>query len=80
MKTITMDLKTYEDELLITKERLLEEFDKGAKANEKRIKPLLDYLRKVIFPNHVYCTKPPLVLEVLDYRKLKQLLDEIDEH
>lgn len=48
MKTITMDWETYTREMDLTREQEIECFDKGVKASEKRLQPILDYLRDCV--------------------------------
>jgi len=44
MKTITMDWDTYQKEIGEGKENYEKGFDDGAKANKKRLQPLINFL------------------------------------
>lgn len=48
MIQITMDWETYRKEIVDSAIRYEQGFDDGAKANEKRLKPLHDFLRDAV--------------------------------
>lgn len=48
MKTITMDWDTYQKEIDDKKDNYQKGYADGAKANQKRLDPILDVVREII--------------------------------
>lgn len=48
MKTITMDWDTYQKEIGDGKDNYEKGFDDGAKANQKRVNPIINVVREIL--------------------------------
>lgn len=48
MKTVTMDWETYQKEIGVIESKYEESFEAGAIAADKRVEPVMKYLRSVV--------------------------------